>query len=102
MREFKFKHGVIKYREPNVIESLELLQEIGMTPGADIQPSFAMLAKTLKCAEQFVERVDVKFEGKQIRTWEDLISHRALAADLVEMASAIMNPPDDGGQDLKK
>lgn len=98
----KFKYGSVEYREPNVPESLRLLAALGVDPeNMEAALDFNKMASSIESVGKFIDKVEVDYEGKSISSWEELLKYRALTAEIMEISSLIVNPPEEK-PDLKK
>ncbi len=89
-----FPLGSIEYRMPNVVESIRLLGQLGMTrTGTQMEAGqeYEFLAKLIDHMKPLVLAIAVEKAGVMIDTWDDALEHMELLAPLAEIANEIMS-----------
>lgn len=93
--EQKFKEGVVIYRDPNAIEKMKLMGELGVSSKEERRKAyenaseFTLIAKTMECVHSFglISKIDFKVEGKTISTWEEAIDQACFLEPLTQIAT---------------
>lgn len=90
----KTEFGTIKYRHPNVPETLRLIGKIGFKADgkleSDEESEFGQLAKLMECVGPLVEEVDCELpDGTKVTSYDDLLNYPDFLHDLSFISSEI-------------
>jgi len=92
--QYKDKGTVVEYRLCNIPEKLQLLGELGMKPGdTELEYDYSTLAKGISAIGHLIKSVSVKYEGKVLKTWEEVLEIEDMTTMVMEIFGNIINPP---------
>lgn len=89
--------GTIEYRLPNIPEAMILLAEMGLTSKklkdkkAMVENEFIYAAKLIKSLEQFVSKINLKINNKEITKYEDVLNEFSMMTHLNDIAAEVFN-----------
>lgn len=90
-----FSLGSIEYRQPDIIERLDLFGDLSLDPavfaeGAKTGPQLKTLANILRIMRPFITKIDCKKGDEVIDTWDKAMNYMEFVNPLSEIAVGLL------------